>query len=123
MSKQSIELRYGNTLWATLREEDDGTKHLDLEQNLTNIQIDSYLGGLALRDSKGIPLTIGRRVNKIYICDRDGNKLLKLGVDNNDEIVDVSHPVVRLVLLSVGGGSIGNDPIRFSNLLLGLRWK
>ena len=122
---QLIELRLGEALWATLSEDEDGKKQLDLAPSLTSDQINSYKGGLALCDSTWRPLIIGQDVNNsVYIKDHDGNKVLMLRVGINDEIVDILHPLVKLVVVQPATrGSTGNDPARFGRLMLGLRWK
>ena len=48
--------------------------------------------------------------------------MLRVGI--NDEIVDILHPLVKLVVVQPATrGSTGNDPARFGRLMLGLRWK
>ena len=123
MSKHSIELKDGYVLWAFLREDDDGSKYLDLASGITSSKIDSYTGGLAPYDSQGNPLTIGLGVSYVYINDQRGMNLLKLDMNEMGEIVDVEHPVVTLVVRLDGGGSMGNASVVAGHLLFALRLK
>jgi hypothetical protein len=118
-----IELRAGDAVWATVCEDQDGTKQLDLVPGLTTLQIESYTGGLLPYDTDGKPLKIEQGAYHVYINDRDGNTQLKLNMDSNGEIADVVHPLVNLVIMLSGAGSAGCTPIQPADLLFGFHWK
>jgi hypothetical protein len=119
---KQFELRAGNGVWGTLYEDNDGTKRLDLDTGLTELQIQSYTGGLVAYVGSE-PLKIEQGPDHVNLKDSNGNTQLSLKMSSNGEISDVQHPLVTLMVVPFGTGSIGNDPSSFAQLLFGLRWK
>jgi hypothetical protein len=122
ISKQ-FQLRVGNTIWATLHVDQDGTKRLDLDAGLTELQVQSYTGGLVAYADGSEPLSVEQGPYHVYLKDSSGNTQLSLRMGSNGEISDVEHPLVTLMVIPVGAGTMENDPISFPQLLFGLRWK
>ena len=121
-SKQ-VQLRTGDAVWATLTEHDDGTKTLEIDPDLTELQISTYTGGLAPYDREGIPLRIEQGIgNAVCLKDLNAKTRMMLRLDPKGEISDVAHPLVALVLM-LGGGSQGTEPIQAGELLFRFRWK
>jgi hypothetical protein len=123
MTTKRIELRAGDAVWGTLSEDQNGVKTLDLASELTESQVDSYTGGLAPYGSDGEPLQIQQGAEYVYLNDRRGNTQLRLSIDNNNEIVDVQHPLVTLLIFVSNPGSAGSIAIKPRTLLFGFRWK
>jgi len=122
-SKQ-VQLRTGDAVWATLTEDDDGTKTLEIDPDLTELQISTYTGGLAPYDREGIPLRIEQGIeNAVCLKDLNAKTRMMLRLDAKGEISDVAHPLVALVLMLAGGGSQGTEPIQAGELLFRFRWK
>jgi hypothetical protein len=123
MNGQSIELRAGDLLWAIIHVDQGGAKILELAPDLTELQVESYTGGLAPYDSNGEQLQIRQRENRIDLVDREENCRLTLDVNGDGKIIDVQHPLVTLSARLFGGGSTGHDPIKISEPLFTFRWK
>ena len=123
MNGQNIELRTGDALWATIHVDQGGAKILELAPELTELQVESYTGGLAPYDSAGEQLQIRQRENRIDLIDREENRRLSLDIDDDGKIIDVQHPLVILSVRLFGGGAIGDDPIKTGEPLFTFRWK
>lgn len=122
-TQKPIKLRTANTVWATLSEDQDGTKQLDLASGLTELQIKSYTGGLGAYRSDGEPLKIERVADQVHLNDRNGITQLTLKMGRNEEVTDVRHPLVTLVIILSGAGSGPKDPIQAGTILFALRWE
>ena len=123
MTAKRIELRAGDVVWGTLCEDQNSVKSLDLASELTEREIESYTGGLAPYDSDGEPLEVQQGVKDVYLKDRQGKTQLRLSMASNGEIVDVQHPLVSLMILPSGPGSVAINSIEPGRLLFGFRWK
>ena len=61
-----IKLQAGDAIWATIYEDQDNTKKLDLASDLTTLRIESYPGGLLPYDTDGKPLKIEQGAYHIF---------------------------------------------------------
>ena len=93
MKNQMIELIAGGKVWANLYEDDAGVKQLNLAPDISTSEIDSHCGGLRPYDSEGRALTIERGPSSMYIDDLDRKHLVRFRVAENDQVVDVYHPL------------------------------
>jgi hypothetical protein len=122
MTAKRIELRAGDVVWGTLSEDQNGVKSLELASELTEEQVDSYTRGLPY-GSDGETLQIQQGEEYVCFNDRYGNTQFRLSANNKNEIVDIQHPLITLMIFRSDPGSVGSNPTKTGAFLFGFRWK